>query len=224
MNRKFSLAALLLCMLVLASAVQAQRTEISIGLSEQFFDTVIDALFQSGEPPEFSIAGTEANDAKFVPASLNLKAANCRESIRLKRESGGVRTAVRFRGGKILAPLAFHGSYNPPFVGCVDFSGWAETSIDLSFDEANQQLVARASVLNVSLDGTGGVGGNVIARMVQTAIDRKINPIEILKLDKISFMLPVQGSSNLSMKAVGVRHELRDGAMNVYIAYELTKR
>jgi hypothetical protein len=59
---------------------------------------------------------------------------------------------------------------------------------------------------------------------VQTAIDRKINPIEILKLDKISFMLPVQGSSNLSMKAVGVRHELRDGAMNVYIAYELTKR
>jgi hypothetical protein len=223
MNRKFSFAALLVGMLVLTSAAQAQRTEISIGLSEQFFDTVIDALFQSGEPPEFSISGTGDNEARFVPASLTSNASNCRESIRLKRESGGVRTAVRFRGGKILAPLAFNGSYNPPFVGCVDFSGWAETSIDLSFDEGTQQLIARATVLNVSLDGTGGVGGNVIARMVQTAIDRKINPIEILKLDKISFMLPVQGSSNLAMKAVGVRHELRDGAMNVFIAYELTK-
>ncbi len=223
MKRKYSFAALLVSVMLITSAAHGQRTEISIGLSEQFFDTVIDALFQSGEPPEFSIAGTGNNDVRIIPASVGSKAANCRESIRLKRESGGMRTAVRFRGGKILAPLAFKGSYNPPFVGCVDFSGWAETSIDLSFDEANQQLIARASVLNVSLDGTGGVGGNVIARMVQTAIDRKINPIEVLKLDKISFMLPVQGSSNLAMKAVGVRHELRDGAMNVFIAYELTK-
>lgn len=78
-------------------------------------------------------------------------------------------------------------------------------------------------MLNVSLNGTGGVGGNVIARMVQSSIDRKLNPIEIIKLDKISFMLPIQNSGNLRMRAVGVRHELVNGAINVHIAYEFLR-
>jgi hypothetical protein len=200
--------------LVLALCFQtasAQKTEISIGLSEQFFDTVIDALFETGSPLEFAIGDKALSDT------------SCRESIRLQREIGGVRTAVRFRDGKILAPLAFNGSYNPPFIGCVDFSGWAETAIDLEFDQANQRLVARARVVNVSLNGTGGVGGTVIAKMVQSAIDRKINPIEIIKLEKISFMLPVQNSANIRMRAVAVRHELQNGILNVFISYEFSK-
>lgn len=188
-----------------------QKTEITIGLGEQFFDTVIDAFFLTGTPLEFAI-GDKA-----------IASTSCRESIRLQREVGGVRTAVRFRDGKILAPLAFNGSYNPPFIGCVDFSGWAETAIDLEFDAANQRLVARARVLNVSLNGTGGLGSTVIARMVQSAIDRKINPIEIIKLEKISFMLPVQNSANIKMRAVGVRHELHNGVLNVFISYEFSK-
>lgn len=203
----FSILALALCF----QSVSAQKTEITIGLSEQFFDTVIDALFQTDSPLEFAIGEKVSSEA------------SCRESIRLKREIGGVRTAVRFRDGKIVAPLAFNGSYNPPFIGCVDFSGWAETAIDLEFDAANQRLVARARVLNVNLNGTGGVGGTVIAKMVQSAIDRKINPIEIIKLEKISFMLPVQNSANIKMRAVGVRHELQNGVLNVYISYEFSK-
>ena len=85
----------------------------------------------------------------------------------------GVRTAVRFRDGKILAPLAFSGSYNPPFVGCVPFSGWAESVIDLEFDQNSQRLIARARVLNVNLNGTGGIGGSVVAKLVQGSIDKK---------------------------------------------------
>lgn len=192
-------------------SVSAQKTEITIGLSEQFFDTVIDALFQTGTPLEFAIG------------DKSLAETSCRESIRLQREIGGVRTAVRFRDGKILAPLAFNGSYNPPFIGCVDFSGWAETAIDLEFDATNQRLVARARVTNVSLNGTGGVGATLITKMVQSAIDRKINPIEIIKLEKISFMLPVQNSANIKMRAVGVRHELQNGVLNVFISYEFSK-
>jgi hypothetical protein len=135
----------------------------------------------------------------------------------------GVRTAVRFREGKILAPLAFSGGYSPPFVGCVDFAGWAETNIDLEFDQANQRLVARAFVSNVSLNGTGGVGGTVIAKMIQSAIDKKVNPIELMKLDKISFTVPIQNSATMKMKAVGVRHEVVNGAVNVHIIYEFQK-
>ncbi|MDM7924210.1 MAG: hypothetical protein QUS14_18135 [Pyrinomonadaceae bacterium] len=59
--------------------------------------------------------------------------------------------------------------------------------------------------------------------MVQSSIDRKLNPIEIIKLDKISFMLPIQNSGNLRMRAVGVRHELVNGAINVHIAYEFLR-
>lgn len=228
---------LLFVFLISAFSVKAQRTEITISLSEQFFDTVIDALFQNGEPPEFAIAGNQAPPRDFVPDAKRTSISvtyphsfvqgiafnSCRETIRLNRENNGVRTAVRFRDGKIYAPLAFTGSYNPPFVGCVEFAGFAESNIDLVFDEQNQRLTANARVSNVVLNGTGGVGSTVIARMVQSSIDRKINPIEIIKLDKISFMLPIQNSGNLRMKAVGVRHELVNGAINVHIAYEFVK-
>ncbi|HBR57569.1 MAG TPA: hypothetical protein DEA22_08885 [Blastocatellia bacterium] len=138
-------------------------------------------------------------------------------------ETGGVRTSVRFRDGKILAPLAFEGSYNPPLVGCVDFSGWAESSVDIIFDEPGQRLVARARVSNVSLNGTGGVGGSLIAKMVQSSIDKKINPIEIMRLENVSFLLPIQNSGKMKMKATGIRHEITDGRLFVHIAYQFEK-
>ena len=56
--------------------------------------------------------------------------------------------------------------------------------IDLEFDQASQRLVARARVLNVNLSGTGGVGGTVVAKLVQSSIDKKINPIELIQLNR----------------------------------------
>lgn len=232
-----SIASIFIALAFLIVPVSAQRTEITITLNEQFFDTVIDALFQNGEPPEFSIGANLDRDPKFVPDSrrtsisttypnsfiANAAFGNCRESIRLNRENNGVRTAVRFRDGKIYAPLAFTGSYNPPLVGCVDFAGYAESNIDLIFDQQGQRLTANATVNNVVLNGTGGVGSTVIARMVQSSIDRKINPIQLFKLDDISFMLPMRSNGNVKMKAVGVRHELVNGGINVHVAYEFVK-
>ncbi len=93
----------------------------------------------------------------------------------------------------------------------------------LEFDLTNQRLIARANVLKVSLTGTGGVGGNVIARLIQSSIDKRINPIEIIRLDKLSFVVPIQNSSNLKMKAVGIRHEITNGVLSVYVAFEFLK-
>jgi hypothetical protein len=118
--------------------------------------------------------------------------------------------------------MAFSGNYNPPFVGCVPFSGWAESVIDLEFDQESQRLVARARVLNVNLNGTGGVGGSMVAKLVQSSIDKKINPIELFQLSKLSFAVPVKGSE-LQMKATGIRHELQNGAINVVVTYEFTR-
>jgi hypothetical protein len=240
-----------LMLISLGSLANAQKTEVTISFNEQFFDALLDAIFRHAGPPEFPLARNHINrrDAKIefgvrsselVPMhSFTLETRNskletqfrrpgdenpvCKETIQLSREANGVRTAVRFRDGKIYAPLAFTGSYNPPFIGCVPFSGIAEANIELEFDQNNQRLTARANVMNVSLTGTGGVGGNVIARLIQSSIDKKVNPIEIIRLDKLSFAVPIQNSGGLKMKAVGMRHEIRNGVLSVHVAFEFLK-
>ena len=226
---KFTLAAIIF--FTLTSAAFSQKAEVTISLNEAFFDAALEALFSNGAPLEFSIAEnasgggatTRATAFSFAPSMsqpLRGSTSACAETIKIHREVNGVRTAVRFREGKIFAPLAFAGNYNPPFVGCVGFSGWAETVIDLEFDQNAQRLVARARVLNVNLSGTGGLGGTVVARLVQSSIDKKINPIELFQLNKLSFAVPVRGSGELQMRATGVRHELQNGAINVIVSYE----
>jgi hypothetical protein len=155
------------------SVVPAQKTEITISFSEQFFDALLDAVFLYAEPPEFPLAANTRRDAEpvsrpsitsgmysFAETSV---AANepCTESVKLLRENAGTRTSVRFREGKITAPLAFTGKYNPPLIGCVAFTGTADTLINLEFDQAGQRLIARVKVRDVSLNGTGGIGRRV---------------------------------------------------------------
>ena len=221
-----SFIALFAVLLLGSSAFAQQKAEVTISLNEAFFDAALEALFQSTTPLEFSIAEYRRSNSepRFVDASYSTPGphSNCSETIKIEREINGVRTAVRFRDGKILAPLAFTGSYNPPFVGCINFSGWAESVIDLEFDQNAQRLVARAKVLNVNLNGTGGVGGSVVAKLVQSSIDRKVNPIELFQLNKLSFGVPVKGSE-LQMRAAGVRHELQNGAINVVVSYEFIR-
>jgi hypothetical protein len=147
----------------------------------------------------------------------------CPESIRLEREIDGTKTAVRFRDGRIFTPIAFTGNYNPPLIGCIDFSGVAETNIELEFDKARQTLIGRARVLSVNLSGAGGLGSGLLANMVQSSIDKKINPIQILQMDKVSFVVPIQNAGSLKMKAVGIKHEIGSGVLNVRIAYEFGK-
>lgn len=239
-----------LMLISLGSLANAQKTEVTISFNEQFFDALLDAIFRHSGPPEFPLARNEINrrdaqielgvrSSELVPmhsftlvtrnselgtrkASRRLGGENpvCKETVQILRENNGVRTAVRFRNGKIYAPLAFAGNYNPPFIGCIPFSGIAETNIELEFDQNNQRLTARVNVVNVSLTGTGGVGGTVIARLIQSSIDKKVNPIEIIRMDKLSFAIPIQNSGGLKMKAMGIRHEITNGMLNVRIAYE----
>lgn len=195
---------------ILLTSAYAQKAEVTVSLNEAFFDALLDSVFQNFEPPQFPISNAGGS-------------ATCSESIKILREMNGVRTAVRFREGKVYVPLAFTGNYNPPLVGCVEFAGWAESNLELEFDKTNQRLIGRIRVLNVNLNGTGGVGGTVIARLIQTSIDKKLNPIEILTLDKISFGVPIQKSGNLNMKAVSVTPEIGSGVVNIRISYEFRK-
>jgi hypothetical protein len=229
---------LILVILLFASIGKAQTAEVTVGLNEQFFDALLDAIFKNFNPPEFPLA--ESNP-KFIiqkPKSSVLSfngeksslqnpisiIQNCNESVRLLREVEGVRTAVRFRDGKIYAPIAFSGSYNPPLVGCIDFQGWAETNIDLEYDRQSGKLLGRVRVLSVNLGGVTNLASGVLSRLVQSAIDKKINPVEILQIDKLSFLVPIQNANgSLKMKAVNVRSEITNRVLNVNVTYESTK-
>jgi hypothetical protein len=224
----------LLFVFSLFASAYAQKAEVTISLNEAFFDAALEGLFNSGAPMEFSIAQNEGKAERLrIPLANSFSSSpihrisssdpTCSETLKIQREINGVRTAVRFREGKILAPLAFSGNYNPPFLGCVAFSGWAESVIDLEFDQNSQRLAARVRVVNVNLSGTGGVGGSVVAKLVQSSIDKKVNPIELFQLSKLSFGIPVKGSSDLQMRATGLRHELLNGAINVVVSYEFGK-
>ncbi len=229
---------LVFAVLMFVSVTKAQTAEVTVSLNEQFFDSLLDAMFKNFNAPEFPLAengsksktqNSKSPVLSFKEGSrpiqnLKSKIQNCNETIRLQREIEGVRTAVRFRDGKIYTPLAFSGSYNPPFVGCVDFRGFAETNIDLEYDKQTQKLVGRVRVLNVQLSGTGGIGSSLITKLVQSSIDKKINPIEILQADKLSFVVPIKNANaSLRMKATGIRYEIASGVLNVHIAYEFVK-
>ena len=238
-----NLSAAFLAVVLLTTAANAQKAEVTLSLNEPFFDALLDSIYQNFDPPEFSIAqynihrrdaetqriktSDVSNGFSFTDSSasprLSGKPPVCTESIKILREMKGVRTAVRFREGKIFVPLAFSGGYAMPFVGCVEFSGWAESNIDLEFDKDGQRMVGRIRVLSVNLNGTGGVGGTLIARLLQGSIDKKLNPIDILTLDKLTFAVPVSKSGSLQMKATAVRHEIANGALNVVITYQFSK-
>lgn len=239
------ITAALFLFLMFVTHAPAQSAEVTVSLNEHFFDALLDAIFTNLKTPSFAIA---ENGSKFKVKSSKLPANGqnsfisqsaadktqnpkpksrnpfCDETIRLQRAVGDVRTAVRFRDGKIFAPVAFAGSYSPPFVGCIDFEGYADTNIELEFDKQKGMLVGRAKVSNVVLSGTGGVGSSFIARLVQNSIDKKINPLQILSTDKLSFIVPVQNAGGaLRMRATNIRTEVAGDRLNVYIAFEFGK-
>lgn len=225
--RYLQILATCLAVLLLIPVVKAQAAEITLTLNEQFFNALLDSMFEHGGPPEISIAGTSkklvAHDPRPVSAFAPVdRSGPCNETIRLLRESSNVRTAVRFRDGKIYAPLAFAGNYDPPLIGCVDFSGYAETNIDLEYDRQSKSLIGRVRVLNVVLDGTGGIGSSVVTKMVQSSIDKKLNPIELIKAEKLSFNVPVQNTS-IRMEAAGIRNEIVNGSLLIHVDYNFPK-
>jgi hypothetical protein len=216
---------LILSICLFASAAAAQKTEITISFGEQFFDALLDAVFQYAPPPEFILTKNSSSSSSKASVAGNSFASvpECSETVRLLRETNGKRSSVRFREGRITAPIAFSGNYNPPFIGCVPFAGIAETIVDLEFDEQNQRLLARVRVNEVNLNGMGGIGSGMVARMVQGSIDRKINPIEVVKTDKVTFDLPLQSSGSVRMRAIGFSHQIVNGQLVIHISYNFEK-
>ena len=208
---KGSLVLILLFILVCVGTVFGQtRPEIALTVNERFLDAALESVFAKGEPPSVALRAQAADT-------------ECKESITLLREINGVKSTVRFRDGRIVVPLAFRGSYRPPFIGCVDFSGTAEAVVEPEFDAQRQRVVAKSRLTNVSLTGSGGVGSSLLARLMQTSVDQKVNPIELIRLERLSFLFPIQSTGSLRLNAVGFRYTVQNGSITFFIPYEFVR-
>src|ERR1051325_10522173 len=111
--------------------------EAVITLNEQFLNALLDAMFTRLGAPSFPLAQASDERPGVSPPTLARSVAptnQCASVVVLEREMNGVKTAVRFEQGRIVAPLAFTGSYSVLLLGCMRFQGWADTVINLDFD------------------------------------------------------------------------------------------
>ena len=198
--------------------------EMTITLNEQFFNSLLDAIFKGLRAPSYPLSLTSAHPGSGPPSSassFSSSPAECASIIILEREMSGVRTAVRFEDGRITAPLAFSGTYNIALLGCVGFRGWADTIINLEFDKTQQALSARVRVQDVQLNGIPTITNNVIIGLVQDSIDRRINPIKILRAEQLSVRVPIKASDGaLRLQAKEVRPEIMPEALRLRVVYE----
>ena len=144
----------------------------------------------------------------------------CRQTVRMIEFLGDERTRVIIKPGTIRARMAFSGNTDVPFVGCLPFNGIADALITPQLDQASRTIVARIEVESVELNGTAGVGSTLIAKLVQSSIDKKLNPLQLAKLDSIGFDFPIAGSS-IKLQPGNVIFSAEDQSLKIYIDYSV---
>ncbi|MDQ1613253.1 MAG: hypothetical protein QOG00_3184 [Pyrinomonadaceae bacterium] len=187
--------------------------EVIVSLNESLFNALLEAMFTLPNPPTFPL-GNSSGGGK------------CASEISLLRETDGTRTAVRFQAGRISAPVAFRGSYSAPLIGCLRFEGWADTNLNLTFDQSKQALTARVEVKAVHLKKVPPLLGDGLTGLVQDALDARFNPFEILRAEQLSARLPMTktgSGASLRLRAREVRHEVLPNELRLRIVYEFVR-
>jgi len=157
-------------------------------------------------------------------ASNQGSSAQCASEIRLKREVQGVRTAVHFENGRITGPLAFAGAYYSTYLGCISFSGWADAEVNLEFNNERRALVARFHLRDIHLNDVPVVANGPLLTMVQTAIDRRYNPVDLFTVEQLSTSVNIQPAKGaLKLRAREVRTEITPNALTLHITYEFIR-
>jgi hypothetical protein len=194
-------------------AVNAPTGEATIIVTDQFLNSFLTAMFDNLNEPSMPLT---VGSAKSGPG--------CASEIRLKREAGGVRTAVHFENGRIVGPLAFAGSYNSGLMGCIEFSGWADSEVVLEYDNTRRALVARFRLRDIHLNNTPAVLNGPLLGMVQNTIDQRYNPVELFTLEKLSTRVDIQPAGGaLQLRAREIRPEITPSALTLHIVYEFTR-
>lgn len=190
-----------------------------IALEQSFVDAVLAATFSGLGTPTFQLGQNQGDREERIEQTLFQ--GGCTNTITLLPEGSGVKTGVQFRNGSVYAPMAFTGSYN--LGGCIQFNGWAQTTIKLSFDQEKQTVFGRVDVEGVNLEGVNPIANNFLTVFVQTAINQKVNPLILVSEPQLSLMIPVKASNGaVKARAKDVRAEILDGSLKLYLTYEFS--
>jgi hypothetical protein len=224
MKNKIRLVTLISTVLLVTLPVYSQSSrqretrtgEATISVNEQFFNSFLQAIFDNLKAPSAALIITSSDKDKSNDSSRS-----CPSVITLQREYSGIRTSVKFEQGKILAPLAFTGSYNSTLLNCLEFRGWASTEWELEFDRAAQVLQARIKIVEMNLENVPAMAQGSILKLVQAAIDSRINPLKLLRPEQVSSVVPVApAGGSLRVRATEVKPEIVSGALQLRITYE----
>ena len=185
----------------------------TITVNEQFLNSFLVGMFDNLQEPSMPLTTGGAQSS-----------ANCASEIRLKREVNGVRTAVHFENGRIVGPLAFAGAYNSTLLGCVEFTGWADADVTIEFSRERRAVLARFRVRDIHLNNTPGLLNDPLRNMVQSAIDRRYNPIELFTLEQLSTNTNIKPAGGaLRLEATEVRPEITPNELALHITYRFVR-
>jgi hypothetical protein len=193
-----------------------------IALEQSFVDAVLATTFSGLGTPTFHLGrGNGESIEQVTPALFQGGQGGCSNSITLLAEGSGVKTGVQFHNGSVMAPMAFTGSYS--FGTCIQFKGWAQTKITLSFDQAKQTVYGYVDVQGVNLEGVNPLANNFVTAFVQGAINQRVNPLVLVSEPQLSLMIPVKGSNGVvKARAKDVRAEILNGSLKLHLTYEFS--
>lgn len=188
-----------------------------ITMEQSFVDAVLATTFSGLGTPTFQLGQMQGGER----IEQALFQGGCTNTITLLPEGSGVKTGVQFRNGSVYAPMAFTGSYN--LAGCIQFKGWAQTQIKLSFDQEKQTVYGHVDVEGVNLEGVNPIANNFVTVFVQSAINQRVNPLVLVNEQQLSPMIPVKASNGaVKARAKDVRAEVLDGSLKLYLTYEFS--
>ena len=197
-------------------ASNAPAAEATITVNEQFLNSFLTAIFDNLQEPSMPLT--------IGGASSQGPSGPCASEIRLKREVEGVRTAVHFQNGRIVGPLAFSGAYSSSLLGCIEFSGWADSEVSLEFSNERRALVAHFYLREIHVNNLPAIATGPLLNMVQTAIDRRYNPVDLFTLDQLSTRVNIQPAKGaLQLRAKEIRPEITSSSVTLHIIYEFVR-
>jgi len=192
---------------------------VSVTVDEKFFDSLLGTIFTKLGPPQLKLSQTQSQPTMMQPVAFQ---GGCNDQVVLNSEAGNVKTGVRFTGGKIVAPLAFSGSYSV-LTQCVQFKGTGKATVDLSFDASKQTVFGALNVEEVELDGVLPVVSTLVTAFVRRAIAERLNPFEVLPVSQLALSVPVQVSGGIVKANVkDVRSEVQEGVLKLYLTYDFS--
>ena len=186
-----------------------------IELTQDFFAPVVQAILGNNSAPSFPLNLSGQSNQPLNEITCG--------KITLKSEGSGTTTAVKLENGQILVPLAFTGNVSLPVAGCVEFDGWAQANLELRYDETQKMVFGQINVQTVNLDGISPLVSGLVTPIVQSTLNARVNPVQILRGDQIALKVPIKSTGNtLDGQVKDIRAQVRDNALSLFVTYNFS--